>query len=130
MKAIAQTAKKWVQALGTYQPGKPIEELARELGIRDVESIVKLASNENALGPSPAAVKAMEESAASMHLYPDGDAHYLRQALGARLGVPPGQIFMGHGSNEIIQLLGILPDSLPQGRHGLDLSRPAPCGIS
>ncbi len=106
MSAILKAAKPWVSQLATYQPGRPIEEVARELGLGDPETIIKLASNENALGPSPRALEAMARSAAKMHIYPDGDTFYLRQSLARHLNVKPGQLFFGHGSNEIIQLLG------------------------
>lgn len=106
MSAVTQAAKSWVQALSTYQPGRPIEEVARELGLGDPEGIIKLASNENALGPSPRAIEAMRAAAARMHIYPDGDTFYLRQALAAKLGVAENQLFFGHGSNEILALLG------------------------
>ena len=89
-----------------YQPGKPIEVVARELGLGDPEGIIKLASNENALGPSPLAVKAMQHAASTMHIYPDGDNFQLRKALSSKFGVADNQLFIGHGSNEIIQLLG------------------------
>jgi histidinol-phosphate aminotransferase len=79
--------------------------VARELGF-DPADVIKLASNENALGPSPKALEAMRSVAAKMHLYPDGDTFYLRQALARKLGVPAGRIFFGHGSNEILALLG------------------------
>jgi histidinol-phosphate aminotransferase len=106
MNAISRAAKPWVRALSTYQPGKPIEELARELCLGDAGGIVKLASNENSLGPSPRALQAMSAAASRMHLYPDGDTFYLKAALAAKLGVKTSQVFFGHGSNEIIQLLG------------------------
>ncbi|HMP76526.1 MAG TPA: histidinol-phosphate transaminase [Kiritimatiellia bacterium] len=106
MSAISFAAKPWVQALATYQPGKPIEEVARELGLGDPETILKLASNENSLGPSPLALAAMRASADRMHIYPDGDSFYLREALAAKLGVSRDEIFLGHGSNEILALLG------------------------
>lgn len=106
MSAITAAAKDWVQRLGTYQPGRPIEEVARELGLGDPSSIIKLASNENALGPSPRAIEAMQLAADRMHIYPDGDTFYLRQALAAKLGLPESHLFFGHGSNEIIALLG------------------------
>lgn len=105
MTAISMSAKPYVARLSTYQPGRPIEEVARELGF-DPHEIIKLASNENALGPSPKALAAMQQCAPKMHLYPDGDAFYLKQALAKKLGVREGQIFFGHGSNEIIALLG------------------------
>ncbi len=106
MSAITTAAKSWVQLLGTYQPGRPIEEVARELGLGDPSSIIKLASNENALGPSPRAIEAMRAVADRMHIYPDGDTFYLRQALAAKLDLPESHLFFGHGSNEIIALLG------------------------
>ncbi len=106
MSALVQAAKPWVGALGTYQAGRPIEEVARALGIADAASIIKLASNENPLGPSPRAIAAMHAQAAQMHIYPDGDSYYLRQALARRLDVPPDWLFFGHGSNEILALLG------------------------
>ena len=71
-----------------YQGGKPIEEVQRELGISD---IIKLASNENPLGPSPLAMQAIQEAATQVNLYPDGNAYYLKQDLAAHVGVPPEQ---------------------------------------
>ncbi|HMO52200.1 MAG TPA: histidinol-phosphate transaminase [Kiritimatiellia bacterium] len=106
MNQLNHIAKKWVGGLAMYQPGKPMEEVARELGLGDPDTIIKLASNENSLGPSPRAVAAMREHAARMHIYPDGDNYRLRQALAAKLGMDDSQLFIGHGSNEIIQLLG------------------------
>ncbi|HMO05141.1 MAG TPA: histidinol-phosphate transaminase [Kiritimatiellia bacterium] len=106
MNQLNQIAKTWVGGLGMYQPGKPIEEVARELGLGDPAGIIKLASNENALGPSPHAIEAMRAAAGAMHIYPDGDNFQLRQALAAKLHVGANQVFVGHGSNEIIQLLG------------------------
>lgn len=106
MTALTTAAKAWVSRLGTYQPGKPIEEVARELGLGDPENIIKLASNENALGPSPRALEAMRAAAGRMHIYPDGDSYYLRQALAAKFNVPADHIMLGHGSNEILALLG------------------------
>jgi histidinol-phosphate aminotransferase len=105
MASLTEIAKKWVAGLAVYEPGRPIEEVARELGFLPDE-IVKLASNENALGPSPRALAAMREASSRMHLYPDGDTFRLRKALAERLGVTPDEIFFGHGSNEIIALLG------------------------
>ena len=91
--------------LPVYQPGRPIEEVARELGIQ-AEEIIKVASNENPLGPSPAAVAAMERALHSLHLYPDGNAFYLKQKLAAKLGVTPAHLILGNGSNEIIEFIG------------------------
>ena len=91
--------------LPTYQPGRPIEEVAREVGL-SASDIIKLASNENPLGPSPAAVAAMEKVIQSLHLYPDGNAFYLKQKLAAKLGVTPANLILGNGSNEIIEFIG------------------------
>lgn len=93
-----------VYELVAYQPGKPIEETARELGLRP-EDIVKLASNENALGPSPHAIKAMQKAAASVHLYPDGASFDLRSKIAERFGVSFAQTVVGSGSSEIIELI-------------------------
>ncbi|MBN1269606.1 MAG: histidinol-phosphate transaminase [Kiritimatiellae bacterium] len=95
----------WVHKLGVYEPGLPIEEVARELGLETADDIIKLASNENVLGPSPVAVKAMIAAARQMHLYPDGGAYYLRRALARRLGVDMDEIMVGNGSNELIVFL-------------------------
>jgi histidinol-phosphate aminotransferase len=91
--------------LPTYQPGRPIEEVARELGIPS-NSIIKVASNENPLGPSPAALKAMRSALDQLHLYPDGNAFYLKEALAKRLGVETSNLILGNGSNEIIEFVG------------------------
>ncbi|HEX2854203.1 MAG TPA: histidinol-phosphate transaminase [Opitutaceae bacterium] len=88
-----------------YEPGKPIEYVARELGL-DPASIVKLASNENPHGPSPRAVAAAKRALEQGELYPDGGCFALRQKLGAVYGLPPEQFIVGNGSNEIIELLG------------------------
>jgi histidinol-phosphate aminotransferase len=98
--------KAWIAGLPCYEPGRPLEEVARELGLADAADLIKLASNENNLGPSPRAVAAMQEAASQMHLYPDGSAFYLRQALAERLDVTPDMILPGNGSNELIELLG------------------------
>jgi histidinol-phosphate aminotransferase len=91
--------------LPVYQPGRPIEEVARELGLPAAD-IIKLASNENPLGPSPAALAAMEKALRSLHLYPDGNAFYLKRKLAQRLGVNPENLILGNGSNEIIEFIG------------------------
>ncbi len=102
--SITQYANQNVLELVAYQPGKPIEETARELGMRP-EDIVKLASNENSLGPSPLAVKAMQEAAAKAHIYPDGASFELRSRLANDFGVTFEQTAVGSGSSEIIELL-------------------------
>ncbi len=98
-------ANPWIKSLSVYEPGKPIEEVARELGFDDIESIAKLASNENALGPSPKAVKAMVACAAQMHRYPDGGGYYLRQALARKLNTDMNSLVLGSGSNELIEMI-------------------------
>ena len=91
--------------LPVYKPGRPISEVARELG-RPAEEIIKLASNENPNGPSPAALAAMEKELKTLHLYPDGNAYHMKQKLAAKLGVMSGSVTLGNGSNEIIELVG------------------------
>ena len=93
-----------VDQLTPYTPGKPIEEVQREYGLTD---IIKLASNENPLGPSPAAVEAICQSAAAVRLYPDNDCYHLRRALAEKLGVMPNQVLVGHGSDELIHNIGL-----------------------
>lgn len=91
--------------LPVYQPGRPIEEVARDLGLPPAD-IIKLASNENPLGPSPRAVAAMQRILPHLHLYPDGNAFYLKQRLAGGLGLRPDQVILGNGSNEIIEFVG------------------------
>jgi histidinol-phosphate aminotransferase len=91
-----------IAALSPYVPGKPIEELQRELGL---ERVIKLASNENPLGPSPKALAVLNEGAAMLHRYPDGGAYRLREALADRWKVSSDHIIMGNGSDEILGLL-------------------------
>lgn len=88
-----------------YSPGKPIAEVKRELGL---ERVVKLASNENPLGPSPKAVAALKQAAEEAHIYPDGAAHDFRSAASAKFGVPYEQVMVGNGSDELIHLLGLV----------------------
>ena len=97
--------KPWILEIEPYSPGKPIEELERELGIR---GSAKLASNENPLGPSPKAVDAIREHAAGVHRYPDGASFALRTALSDRLDVPPDQFVFGTGSDELLGLLAMV----------------------
>jgi histidinol-phosphate aminotransferase len=94
-----------LKTLPTYQPGRPIEEVARELNL-PANEIIKLASNENPLGPSPAALAAMQKILANLNLYPDGNAFYLKQKLAEKLGVTPANLVLGNGSNEIIEFVG------------------------
>jgi histidinol-phosphate aminotransferase len=88
-----------------YEPGRPIEDVARDLGM-DPQDISKLASNENPLGPSPKAVRAMKKFAGESHLYPDGGGFNLRQRLATHLGVTRDNLILGAGSNEIIEFVG------------------------
>lgn len=104
MKAI-ELVQKPVLTQPVYEPGKPIEEVARELGL-DFREIIKLASNENAFGPSPKAVEAASAALGQVHLYPDGGAFLLRRKLAEKLALSPGQIVVGNGSNEVLELLG------------------------
>ena len=100
MKTVEQVPE-YIRSLIPYEPGKPIEEVEREYGIANS---VKLASNENPLGPSPKALAAIRERLGQLNLYPDGDCYYLKQALSRKLGVAPEQLIFGNGSNEIIEL--------------------------
>ncbi len=84
-----------------YPPGKPIEELERELGI---SGSIKLASNENPLGPSPAAIEAIKAKLHTINRYPDGSGFYLKAKLAEKLGLPQNRIILGNGSNELIEL--------------------------
>src|SRR4051794_13657959 len=93
-----------LKTLPVYQPGRPIEEVAREMGL-PAETIIKLASNENPLGPSKLALAAMRRTLPQLNLYPDGNAFYLKQKLAAKLGVQPANLILGNGSNEVIELL-------------------------
>jgi histidinol-phosphate aminotransferase len=95
----------FLENLPVYQPGRPIEEVARELGL-DPDSIIKLASNENPLGPSRLGLAAMRKALAQVNLYPDGNAFYLKQKLAAKLGVTPANLILGNGSNEVIEMAG------------------------
>ncbi len=96
----------WISSVPVYEPGKPITEVARELGFDDAAEIIKVASNENELGPSPKALKAMAAAAGEMHRYPDGGGFYLKQKLAEKLGVQPENMMLGNGSNELIEFLG------------------------
>lgn len=102
--SITQYANQYVLDLVAYQPGKPIEETARELGLKPSD-IVKLASNENSMGPSPKAIEAMQKAAAGVHIYPDGASFTLRSKLADMFGVSFEQTVVGSGSSEIIELL-------------------------
>ncbi len=99
------TLNKNLSTLPVYQPGKPIEEVARELGL-PVDGIIKLASNENPLGPSPAGLAAIAKALPQLHLYPDGNAFFLKEKLARKLEVPSNQLVLGNGSNELLEFIG------------------------
>ncbi|HEX9146044.1 MAG TPA: histidinol-phosphate transaminase [Candidatus Binatia bacterium] len=100
MKTVDQVPE-YIRKLVPYAPGKPIEEVEREYGIA---KSIKLASNENPLGPSPKALEAIREKLAQLHLYPDGDCFYLKAGLAKKLNVSSEQLILGNGSNEVIEL--------------------------
>jgi len=93
-----------ITSLHPYRPGKPIEEVQRELGLSEV---IKLASNENALGPSPRALRAIQVAAESVHLYPNAVARELSEAVSTHLRIPADHLIFGNGSDDIIHLLGL-----------------------
>ena len=104
MTSIWDRANRQLCDLAVYEPGKPIEETARELGV-DPNEIIKLASNENSLGPSPKAVATMRAAIESAQLYPDGSGRYLRKAIAERLGLGAENVILGNGSNEVIEFI-------------------------
>jgi histidinol-phosphate aminotransferase len=100
--SIAAIVQPHLAQLTPYQAGKPLEELTRELGLTDA---IKLASNENPLGPSPKALAAIQAHLASLHRYPDSHAYYLKEDLSRHLGLAPSQLILGNGSDEVLDLL-------------------------
>lgn len=96
----------YVRSLAPYQPGKPISELAREMGLKEA-SIVKLASNENPRGIGPRTRAAIERSIGEIARYPDGNGHELKTALARRYGVDMAQIVLGNGSNDVLELVAL-----------------------
>ena len=100
---ICERAPGYVRAIAPYQPGKPISELAREMGIPE-ESIVKLASNENPRGASPKAIAAMRIAIGESGRYPDGNGFALKEALSKRYGLTPDRIVLGNGSNDVLEM--------------------------
>lgn len=106
MKSVMwQSAHPFVQELIAYEPGKPVEELAREMGLAP-EAIIKLASNENPIGPSPLALEAMRRALDRAHFYPDGGGYKLRGVIAGALGLDRANVVLGNGSNEIIEFIG------------------------
>ncbi len=107
MQSDIQTAyRAAIDGITPYAPGKPIEEVARELGL-DPTTIIKLASNENPLGPSPKALAAITAHLGDVRLYPDSDGYSLRHALAAHLGLDATQLIIGRGSDEIMHFLAV-----------------------
>jgi histidinol-phosphate aminotransferase len=105
MISIWELANPQLREIAVYQPGKPIEETARELGL-DPGGIIKLASNENPLGPSPRAMEAMREALEKAHLYPDGGGFSLCNAVARKFELAPENVILGNGSNEVLEFLG------------------------
>ena len=101
-KSLEELASPFLKGLIPYSPGKPVEEVERELGIKGA---IKLASNENPLGPSPRALRALREALPESHRYPDGGGFYLKQGLAAHLGVTPEHLILGNGCNEVLDLM-------------------------
>ncbi|MFA5170340.1 MAG: histidinol-phosphate transaminase [Sulfuriferula sp.] len=100
---VCDLAPDYIRAIAPYQPGKPIDELARELGL-DASRIVKLASNENPLGASPKALFAIDAAMDTLARYPDGSGFDLKAALAAKLNVDTAQIVLGNGSNDVLEM--------------------------
>ena len=103
MNSLCDLAPSYIRSIAPYQPGKPISDLAREMGL-DPSQIVKLASNENPLGVSPKARMAMEDALEDIARYPDGNSFALRDAVREKFGVDSAQIVFGNGSNDILEL--------------------------
>ncbi|HHW12898.1 MAG TPA: histidinol-phosphate transaminase [Firmicutes bacterium] len=99
---VENLIRREILGITPYVPGKPIEEVQRELGLTEV---IKLASNENPIGPSPRAIQAATAALAETHLYPDGNCYLLKAALAAELGVKPEEIIVGNGCDEVIKLV-------------------------
>ncbi len=99
---VKNLVRPWLHSLEPYPPGKPIDELERELGITGA---IKVASNENPLGPSPRAVAALPGALSQLHLYPDAGGFALRRALATRLGLTIDELALGHGSNDLLYQL-------------------------
>ncbi|HXZ49182.1 MAG TPA: histidinol-phosphate transaminase [Usitatibacter sp.] len=117
---IRELAPAHVRAIAPYVPGKPIAETARELGIPEAD-ILKMASNENPLGPSPKALEAIRGALAELNYYPDGSGFDLKAALARKLGVAPASLVLGNGSNDVLELAArtflTAADSAVYSRH-------------
>lgn len=103
MTTSSYRVRETILAIKPYIPGKPVDEVQRELGLDDV---IKMASNENPLGPSPRAVAALTGTLREVHVYPDAGCTLLKQELARRLDLDPGQIVIGNGSDEVLRLVG------------------------
>jgi len=114
-------ARPAVRELAPYEPGKPIEELERELGI---SNIIKLASNESPLGPAPGVRRVLEAELDRLALYPDGSGHALKQALADHLDVAPAQVTLGNGSNDLLNL--VAQTFLAPGRNAVMSAHASP----
>ncbi len=118
--SIWNYANPQLRDLVAYEPGKPIDDVARELGL-DPSEIIKIASNENPLGPSPKAVEAMKVAVEQAHIYPDGGAYYLREAIAKKFGLERPNVILGNGSSEVIEFVGhafLTPgDNIVVSRH-------------
>jgi len=118
--SIWNYANPQLRDLAVYEPGKPIDDVARELGL-DPSEIIKLASNENPLGPSPKAVEAMRAALENSNIYPDGGGYYLREAIAQKFGLQRANVILGNGSSEIIEFVGhafLQPgDEIVMSRH-------------
>ena len=101
--SLCDLAPEYIHSIAPYQPGKPISELAREMGL-DEHSIVKLASNENPFGTSPLALEAMAKALKEVMRYPDGHGFELKTALSKKYTVDSDQIVLGNGSNDVLEL--------------------------
>jgi len=113
---LCELSPSYVRSIAPYQPGKPISELARELGLKE-EGIIKLASNENPRGIGPRTRAAIEASIADIARYPDGNGFELKQALAKRYSVDMGGIVLGNGSNDVLELVALA--FLGPGRAGV-----------
>jgi len=117
---LKRLAPENVRRIAAYVPGKPIAETARELGLAE-RDILKMASNENPLGPSPRAVAAIRGALEELHYYPDGSGHDLKQLLSRKLGLAPDNLILGNGSNDVLELVArafmTRDDSAVYSRH-------------
>ncbi|HZZ92793.1 MAG TPA: histidinol-phosphate transaminase [Usitatibacter sp.] len=117
---LKRLAPENVRRIAAYVPGKPIAETARELGLAEAD-ILKMASNENPLGPSPKAIAAIRGALDELHYYPDGSGHDLKQLVSRKLGLRPGNLILGNGSNDVLELVArafmTRDDSAVYSRH-------------